>query len=206
MDPFLESGQEEVNIWYTTASFYIMSENVLNHRHLLGTEIVPWSVAWIKIFSLSLPLPLPLSLPLSLQFLLLFLSNPPAPIFPVVILGDISQPGLQSKSLPNIFPPFSNTLTNKEAVVLKQLLCWSRDIPTRPSYPNTSHCQSFTDTTYNFICTAVYMVPYLTPKSTHFHKTSTLARTRLPAADLTWMIRSCAFAGEVDICTRDFRI
>ena len=160
MGPFLVSGKEEVNIWYKIAGFSLVPEVVLKHRQLFGTEIVPWTVAWIKIsfISLSLSPHIPPS----------FLSSPPAPNFPVVILVDMSQPGSQSKSLPNIFPPSSNPLSNIQVMVQKEQLCRYRDIPTRPSYPNTSHFQPFIVTTNHLIYTVVCVVPYLTQRSTHF--------------------------------------
>ena len=81
---------------------------------------------------------------LSLYFPLLhFLPNPPAQSLPVMILEDISQPGEQSKSIPTIFPPSSDPLSNIQPVVQKEFLHWHRDITNWTSYPHFSHCQHF---------------------------------------------------------------
>lgn len=123
-----------------------------------GTSVLGFTLCWIsssnpdiclvlKFFpglmleSKSLPVSLsPLSLPptLSHHFTLLnFLSNPLAPSLPLLIIDVISQPGYQSKSLPNIFLclliPYQ---------IYKQ---WSRNkttlfIETLPPSPHCHHC------------------------------------------------------------------
>jgi len=106
-----------------------------------------WSIAWMKISFISMSLSLSLSLFLFLwllpsdlfsflHFLWIQLSQ-----FLLVILVVISQPIYQSKSLPNIFPLSSDSLSVIQAVVQNDHLCSYRDIPSRPSNLTNSHCQ-----------------------------------------------------------------
>ena len=80
-------------------------------------------------------------LSLSLHFHLLhFVSSPSPPVLPLVILDEISQPGEQSKSTPEILPHSSYPLSKIQVVVQKELLFGYRDIPNQPSYHHTAHC------------------------------------------------------------------
>lgn len=80
-----------------------------------------------------LPLSSFFSLPSSLShhfILLCFLSNPLAPISPVVIVDVISQTEYHSKPLLNIHPLSSDSLSNMQVVVQRESLCSYREIPT----------------------------------------------------------------------------
>ena len=58
MDTFLESCQEGMKISYKGPGISHVSNSLLKQRHMLGNEIVPWTVACIKISFVSLSLPL----------------------------------------------------------------------------------------------------------------------------------------------------
>lgn len=117
MDTFVLSGQEGMNNLVQVAGFCLVLDIVLKHRHLLGVEIMPCTLTWIKISCLSLSLSL--SLTLSPHFYLLqFISNPSASYLPVVIPDEIST-RKSVQSLPNVFPQSSNPISNIKVVVQK---------------------------------------------------------------------------------------
>ena len=98
-----------------------------------------------------------------------FRSNPLAPVSTAVILDVICHPGYLSMSSPNILSLSSDSLSNIQALVHKEILHSYRYIPTCPSYPhhqNVSPTQGHAD---NIIKSAVYVAPHLTQKLTHFH-------------------------------------
>lgn len=70
----------------------------------------------------SLPLSLSHSLSLSTSPSFNMCLNSPTPSLHVVILYDISRPGENPKTLPNIFHPFSNPLSNIEVGAQKEIL------------------------------------------------------------------------------------
>jgi len=145
--------------------------------------------------------------PLSLSplhfYLLLFLTNSPAPNLPVVILDEISQPGVQSKSLPKIFPPSSNPLSNNQVVIQKELLCCYRDIQIR----HPTHILLLSVLHIDLLSTSFVLrssVSHIWLRDQHIFNhvhMRALARISLPAEDPTWMIRSCGFAGEDNLWT-----
>ena len=67
MDTFLESGQDGVKMLHKSPGIPLVSNILLKYKHLIGNEIVPWTVACIKITFISYTLsPSPL-LPHSLS-------------------------------------------------------------------------------------------------------------------------------------------
>ena len=117
---------------------------------------------------------LPLSVSVSLSHLshVQFLLNTHTLILPVVVLDEIYQQGVQSKSLPKIFSNSPDPLSTK--------MRWSRkkscvDVETfqigHPThkFPIFNHSELAHN---NIICTAVCMIPYLTQTSTHFQPCS----------------------------------
>ena len=65
MDIFPESGQEGLKISYRILANSFVSNIILKHRHVLGNEIVSWTVASIKISFLPIYLSIYLSLSLA---------------------------------------------------------------------------------------------------------------------------------------------
>lgn len=172
MDTILDSGQD---------------------AYLLGTEVLYLSVPWIKISFITRSLSFSLSTSHSITFSQIFF-----PKFIVQTLDEISQPGYHWKSLANIIPLSSDSLSNIKAVVQKVLLCSYRDIPSWPSNTNTSNCQSCTWPIDQLICTVVYVVPFLTREQHLFiyiHM-SALASISFFAADPTLITRSWVYTGE----------
>lgn len=53
MDPFLEPGQEAIKISYNNPGVCLVTNILLKHRHVLGKEIVHWTVASVKISFIS---------------------------------------------------------------------------------------------------------------------------------------------------------
>lgn len=67
------------------------------------------------------------------------------------------------------FPSFILCLIKYKSGGPKELLCWYRDIPIQPSYPNISYIlSSFCWHADHFLCTVLYLVPYLTQRGTTF--------------------------------------
>ena len=62
-----ETGREGLKISYMCPGISHLSNILLKHRHMLGNEILPWTVACIKISFTSLSLSLFALLPLSLS-------------------------------------------------------------------------------------------------------------------------------------------
>ena len=115
---------------------FLNSDIHLNHRYLLGTEIMLWTVACSNVSFLSLSLPF---------YLLHSLANPAAPRLPGMILDELPQLGQKSKSLPNILPTSSDPPSKLQAVVQKELIHMNRHTfwhgPSPPTH--TTHCQPF---------------------------------------------------------------
>ena len=154
MDTFLESGQEWVNNLVQVCFFFpsvCYPPETQKHAWCWDPAIdscFNWNLIYLCLyFSPSQSQPhfhscsCSHSHSLSIQLHLLhFISNPPAQWLPVMIMDDISQPGEQSKSLPNIFSPSSYPLSNMQVLVHKEFLCRYTVIPPRASYPHASHC------------------------------------------------------------------
>ena len=133
----------------------------LNHRYLLGTEIMLWTVACSNVSFLSLSLPF---------YLLHSLANPAAPRLPGMILDELPQLGQKSKSLPNILPTSSDPPSKLQAVVQKELIhmnrhtFWHGPSP-RHTLPIVSPSWWSTD---HLIYSVGYVVPNLTQRSKCF--------------------------------------
>ena len=162
--PYIPWGEKDCNGWISRVrsiewrfwdkivSFSPVSDTFLKHRNLIGTAVLHWTVGCIKINFLSISLhhylPPHLSPLLSPEFLM----NPIVPSLPVMILEIIYLPGYQCNSLPNIFSLSSDSLSNIQALVQKEILCSYRDILSRSSNPNASHCKHRTATRWSLIC------------------------------------------------------
>ena len=141
------------------------------------TKISAWprssSLDWgmnPNLFTSHLVSPISLSNSLSASshhFTLLYiLLNPLAPIWPVMILDVTSQPGYQSKYLPNIRHQSSHSPPNKQLLAQKEILSSSTHIPTWPSCPHLLIVSLTQWPSEQLICSVVYVVPYLTQSST----------------------------------------
>ena len=150
------------------------------------------------------------SLSLALLFSILqFLLNSYASILPVVIPDEIFQQGVQSKSLPIIFPTSSDPLSTKN--------WWSRmnscvgiqtfqhGHPTH-KFPTLSHSQ-WPSWQYHLYCGLHGSDIWLIDQHifSHVHMWA-MAIITLLSIDTPWTISTCGFAGEVDFWTRDWGI
>ena len=108
----------------------------------------------------------PLSLSLSLCWILL------PPRCPGVILENISEPGEQSNSLPNILPLSSDPQPKIQTFIQKELLWRTRQTPTRPILPQSSLGSPSQWPADHLMWTAVCLDPQFdsgikTPSSSH---------------------------------------
>ena len=166
------------------------------HRQMLGAEIMPWTVSWKKISSLSL------SLSLCLHFLH-YLSSPSVPNLPGVILVEIPQPGEQSKSLNNMSPSPCNPLSNIKGGPGRIPLLVERhsNLAILPPLFLLSTLQGDPLTTSyvpGFIWSHIWHRDEHIFYNIHMRAQSMIT---LPGENPTWMIRSSGFSGEVDVWT-----
>jgi len=111
-----------------------------------------------------------------------------------------------TKTLPSVIL----CLSNIKVVVQKELLCRYRAIPTQLTYRNTflpifSFSSWHTD---NFLCSMVYMVPYMTQRATHFqlrsHECSTKTLLICSRPYLVYQVLwICWGGGSLDSCLGD---
>ena len=130
------------------------------------------------------------------------LSNSPHPRLSVLVQVGIPQPGEQSNSFTKFFHQSSKLLSNiKHFPERTTLFLWR--ISTEQSVPLSYHCQPFTLTDDHPICTAFYMVPDLTPRSTSFQPPTHKGPSENSLLCSTPHVcdQVCEVAGEVDFST-----
>ena len=149
--------------------FSLVSLFLLKQSILLCAEIMPWTVAWIKISFISLYLSHALSLlpPPS------FSPKSSCPKFTCDDPGGHISARRAVQVFTQHFPSFSIPLSNIHAVVQKKFHCSYKVNPNRPYYPNTSHCQPLMVNSWPQICTTVYLPPILYSKIKIFSTTIT---------------------------------
>ena len=147
-----------------------MSNSPWKHRQGLGKETVRWNVAGIQMSSVTLSLSRSLSLSLPLCRLL-----PPSHTLESSSSKVIcAAPGWHISARRAVkffnqdFPTvFQNPIQYKSFFPeIIPLFVWRHS--TLHSVPLSYHCQPFTLTDNHPICTAFYMITYLTPRSTSF--------------------------------------
>ena len=164
---FLETGQERVKISCKSPFVAFVSNTPRKHRQGLGNEIVLWNVACIQI---SLSLSLSLSLSHSLSQLLPPFTFSQISSSKVICAG----PGWHLsgrravKFFHQDFPSVFQSPIKYETILpeITPLFVWRYS--TLHSVPLSYPCQPFTLTDNHPICTAFYMVPDLTHRSTSF--------------------------------------
>ena len=190
---FKSHANKEWQIREKSAGSSLNSDIHRNHWQQLVDEIFPWIHAWIKnsFLSLSLSLSLPVSQIMLLQ----------------VLFGCSSRSYLSQEPCPYLYATFYlhlliphpkyNQCSRKSSSVERETFQLG---PTSPHY---SHCQPFTVTWWHphVNCGLLGFKIWLRDQNifNHIHMRA-LARISFPAADHTWTIRSCGFAGEMDIC------
>lgn len=175
----------------------LVSNILLKYKHLIGNEIVPWTVACIKITFISYTLSpsplLPHSLSLKSSCHNATCGDPGwhisarkavqvfAPIFPSVFQSPIKYTSVRPEITPLLVQIHS----------------------TLPVLHLISHCQPFTVTANHSIFIAFYVVRYCTQRSTYFqpppceHSSKNELICSIPHLD----DQVCRFAGEVDLWT-----
>ena len=189
-------------IWDKIAVSSLSSVIHLNHWHLPDTEILPWTLAWIRNSFLSFYLFLSHSFSLSLSL------KSFCPKFPEVILGNICQPG----DCLNIYL----TLSFHLPIAHPKYNIWSRNISsigieTVQVGPSTPQSSTFSPSEWpsdHPMSTAVYVVPNLTKRWKYFqpcsHEISN--KNELPCSrphlehQVFWM---CWRDGNMDSCFWD---
>ena len=182
-----------------------MSNSPQKHRQGLGKEIVPWNVACIQMSSVTLSLSRSLSLSLPLCRLL-----PPSHTLESSSSKVIcAAPGWHISARRAVkffnqdFPTVFQTPIKYKSIFpeITPLFVWRYS--TLHSAPLSYHSQPFTLTDNHPICTAFYMITYLTPRSTSFqpptHKGPS-ENSLLCSTPHVWD-QVCEVAGEVDLST-----
>ena len=196
MDQFLESGKEEVNIWYKSAGFSIVSKRPETHT-CLALRLCHGVLIKSKSPLSLCPLLPPSFSQILLPWFYLWWS------WMTYLSQDRSQRLYQH--FPSILQsPNKYTISGPEWTPL--LVQRHSNSAMLPQHCPLSAVQSehLKPHLYCGIRGPIFNSEINTfPKNVYM---KALARISLPAADPTWMIRSCGFSGEVDLWTRAWGI
>ena len=169
-----------LKIWCICSCFSLFLDNHLKQIHLLGTEIEPCTVVWIKISFLSLSLNHNLDLSLALALTLSLSLSFSLCTFPSIIFFWILLPKvyllwpwkyyLSQGSSSSLYPTFSHLQLISNLILYKSgdpevgIETFQIGNPT-PTLPIVSSTQWPVE---NVICTMGYVIAYLIQRSTHF--------------------------------------
>lgn len=145
-----------------------MSDTQLKHRQHLGADIMPWTIAWIKISFIYLSKTLSLCLSLIRSLSLTLLSQKYLVLSSVNYLIQEYSPSIYPEISPSSDPPTQLKLYSRNNTSVGIYIRCTTGHPT-PTLPIITSSQLPVD---YLMCAAVYMIPNLILRLTHFQQHS----------------------------------